>query len=271
MLTRAAALTRGGVLAWGAAWLVAVAIVLAATPAQGGDDPVTVTGDNRRSVDITVRDDRHGRTRPRPPTAADAPEAWDDACTVPNASANLLCNVGTGSAPGGPPDDVVALAVEARSRLTIPLPTPSLRPLVRFADGASGGLTGTPTWLWINSAHWRTPLSREVRAGAVIAVVSAAPVRVTWWPGDGSRVTCRTSGTPLTDATHGPTGSPDCGHTYRRTSVDQPGGGYRTRVGVTWAVTWAGSDGSGGALAPLVVTAEVSYPVRDGRAELVAP
>ncbi|GAA3386445.1 hypothetical protein GCM10020369_23760 [Cryptosporangium minutisporangium] len=236
-----------------------------------------MTGDNRRSVDITVRDDGRSATRPsrpRAPTAADAPEAWDEACIVPNASTSLLCNVGSGSAPGTAPDDVVALAVEARSRLTIPLPRPTVRPLVRFADGTTGGLTGAPAWLWTDPAHWQpsgTPLTREVRAGAVTAVVSAAPVRLTWRPGDGSRVVCRTPGTPLEDPRRGPAGSPDCGHTYRRTSADRPGGEYRASVAITWAVTWAGSDGSGGALAPLVVTTTLAYPVREGRAQLVGP
>ena len=216
-------------------------------------------------MDIRVRDD--GRSAPRPPrapAAADAPEAWDEACLVPNASINVLCLPGTGGVDAG----VLALASEARSRLTIPLPAPTLRPLVRFGGGEPGGLTGVPIWLWTDPAHWTPggrPLTRAVRAGAVRAVVAAAPVRIVWRPGDGSRVVCRTAGTPLTDAAQGPAGSPDCGHTYRRS------GQYRVSVAITWAVTWAGSDGSSGALAPLVVTAAFGYPVRSGHGELVSP
>ena len=261
-----------------AAGVVGGALVLAlATPTWGADGPVTVTGDNRRSVDIRVRDDGRGAARPsvpRRPAAGDAPEAWDG-CHERNTEDGVLClAAGGGTGPSAQPTGVTALAVEARSRLTIPLPAPSLRPLVRFPDGWSGGLTGTPTWLWTDPAHWSpagAPLVREARAGTVSAVVSAAPVRVVWRPGDGAVVVCRTAGTPLVDPRLGPAGSPDCGHTYRRTSAAQPGGRYRVTVGVTWAVTWAGSDGSGGALAPLVVTTTLTYPVREGRAQLVSP
>jgi len=274
-------LSRGTGRGRGARWLLVAALVVGlapAGPARAADGPVTVTGDNRRSVDITVRADGHtaGRAaRPRRPAPTDAPEQWDDACHVSNAAAgSILCLAGAGGVPPTAPGTVAALAVEARSRLTLPLPAPFLRPLVRFADGGSGGLTGTPTWLWIDPAHWSptgAPLVREARAGALSAVVSAAPVRMVWRTGDGATVTCRTAGTPLVDARRGPAGSPDCGHTYRRTSAAQPGGRYRMTIGVVWAVTWAGSDGSRGALAPLVVTTARAYTVREGRAQLVGP
>ncbi|MFG1920777.1 hypothetical protein [Cryptosporangium sp. NPDC048952] len=237
---------------------------------------MTVTGDNRRSVDVRVRDDGRGSvppSKPRRPTAADAPEAWD-ACHERNSAYGATC---LGAAGGGPTqrgNTVTALAVEARSRLTIPLPTPSLRPLISFDDGRTGGLTNTPTWLWTDPAHWPptgTPLLRRATAGTVSAVVSAAPVRMVWHPGDGTTVVCRTAGTPLEDPRLGATGSPDCGHTYRRTSGTQPAAQYRVTVGVTWAVTWAGSDGSSGVLAPLVVTTTLNYTVREGRAQLVSP
>ncbi|TQS43278.1 hypothetical protein FL583_20800 [Cryptosporangium phraense] len=174
---------------------------------------------------------------------------------------NALClaapggeNLGTG---------VTRLAAEARSRLALPLPAPTLRPLVRFPDARPGGLTGVPVWLWTDPAPWRTPLTRTVRAGTLRATVTAAPVRLTWRPGDGTRIVCRTPGAPLSDPAEGPAGSPDCGHTYRVP------GAYRPTIAITWAVIWSGSDGSSGALAPLIVTSTTTYPVRNARPELV--
>ncbi|MFI5958545.1 hypothetical protein [Cryptosporangium sp. NPDC051539] len=228
--------------------------LLPSCPVGADDGPITVRGDNRRSVDIRVRDGGRKTQRPAPPRATDAPEE----CLVPNASLNALCLAGSGGS------GVPALAEEARSRLTLPLPAPALRPLVHFADGTRGGLRGVPVWLWTDPGPWRTPLTRTVRAGTLSATVAAAPVRITWHPGDGAGVVCRNPGTPLTDPADGPGGSPDCGHTYRHT------GGYRMTIAITWAVTWAGSDGSGGTLAPLVVTASFGYPVRDSRAQLVS-
>ncbi|EXG79591.1 hypothetical protein [Cryptosporangium arvum] len=256
--------------------LVGVGSWVPAVPARGDDGPVTVTGDNRRSVDIRVRDEgpgAAGRTEPRRPTATDAPEAWD-ACHERNSAYGTACLAAAGGVPSPAGDSPPTLALEARSRLTLPLPTPTLSPRVRFDDGTIGGLTGTPTWLWTDPAHWApngTPLLRSASAGQVSATVSAAPVRLVWHPGDGTTVLCRTPGTPLTDPHRGAAGSPDCGHTYRRTSAAQPHAHYRVTIGVTWAVTWSGSDGSSGTLAPLVVTSTFDYPVREGRAQLVSP
>ncbi|GAA0271007.1 hypothetical protein GCM10009539_67850 [Cryptosporangium japonicum] len=255
--------------------LVAGVVCGTAGSAWADDDPVTVTGDNRRSVDIRVRDEgpgAAGRTKPRRPTAADAPEAWDE-CHERNSAYGTACLAAAGgTTPRG--DSVVTLALEARSRLTLPLPAPTVSPRVRFKDGRTGGLTGAPTWLWTDPTHWSpngTPLVRSARAGEVSALVSAAPVRIVWHPGDGTTVVCRSPGTPLTDPRQGSAGSPDCGHTYRRTSADQPNARYRATVGITWAVTWSGSDGSGGTLAPLIVTTIVDYTVREARAQLTSP
>ena len=157
--------------------------------------------------------------------------------------------------------------------MVLPVPAPSLRPLLRFG-GQNGGVTGAPIWLWTDPSHWSPggiPLTRRVQAGPVWATVSAAAVRMVWLPGDGSVVTCLTSGTPLTDPSRGLSGSPNCGYTYRRTSADQTGGRYRVTISVTWAVTWVGSDGTGGALAPLTVATTFPYTVRQARAQLVSP
>jgi hypothetical protein len=248
-------------------------------PSPGG--PVTVSGDTIGKVDIRVRSDSTSSRRgapPKQPVAADAPQGFEQPCGVPEGSPERYvptCLAGTGGAPrpaaGG---GVVTVALEARDQLVLPVPAPRLRPLLKLGGGRAGGVTGAPIWLWTDSTHWSpggTPLTRRAQAGSVWAMVSAAAVRMVWLPGDGSAVTCLTPGTPLTDPARGTRGSPDCGHTYRRTSAAQAGGRYRVTVSVTWAVTWVGSDGTHGALAPLVVRAVFGYTVRQARAELVSP
>jgi hypothetical protein len=242
--------------------------------------PIEVGGDNRRAVDIRVRHDGSVRSRgavPKRPMASDAPQEFDVPCVVPDGAPERFapsCLAGSGGVPEpGPGTTVVDAALEARGRLILPVPAPSLRPLLRFG-GRNGGVTGAPIWLWTNASHWSpggTPLTRRVQAGPVWATVSAAAVRMVWLPGDGSVVTCLTPGTPLTDPSRGMSGSPDCGYTYRRTSANQSGGRYQVTISVTWAVTWVGSDGRSGALAPLTVATTFPYTVRQARAQLISP
>jgi hypothetical protein len=243
-----------------------VAVLLALVPAGPPDpgEPYSVSGDTIGKVDIRVRSDDSSSVQgelPRRPSAKDAPEQLDEPCAVPTHSPQRYvpeCLAGMGGAP--PATSVIQVALEARGELVLPLPTPTLRPLV--------GLTGVPIWFWTSSAHWSpggAPLTRRVQAGAVWATVSAAAVRLVWLPGEDAKVVCRTPGTPLTSPAEGAEGSPDCGYTYRRAAR------YQTTVRITWAVTWLGSDGSRGALAPLVVSATFPYVVRAARGELVSP
>ena len=73
---------------------------------------------------------------------------------------------------------------------------------------------------------------------------AVTPVSVTWHPGDGSTVTCHGAGTPYTSADNPASASPDCGHTYTRSSAGQPGG----------------------VLAPLFTTAVAAFRVAESQA-----
>jgi len=84
---------------------------------------------------------------------------------------------------------------------------------------------------------------------------TATPVSVTWHPGDGSTVTCQGAGAPYTSADNPAAASPDCGHTYTRSSAGQPGGAFQVTATITWDITWQGAGGAGGVLAPLFTTA----------------
>jgi hypothetical protein len=143
--------------------------------------------------------------------------------------------------------------------------------MLRFADGASGGLTGAPMWLWMPSQSWRT-LHQRTEAGAVWAEVTARPMTQTWDFGDGSPpLTCVGPGTPLTDTDRAFDGSPDCGYRYTVSSKDQPHGRYTVRVVVAWQVSWVGSGDTGGVLEPMQLQETTPYTVRQARAQLVDP
>jgi hypothetical protein len=155
--------------------------------------------------------------------------------------------------------------------LRLPAPRPVIRPWMRFADGAVGGLTGAPLWLWMPAPTWRA-LGQRTAAGDVWAQVVATPVSQSWDFGDGSPpVICRGPGTPLTDNDEALDGSPDCSYRYTVSSKDQPHGRYTVRLVVTWQVSWVGSGDSGGILEPMRLQQTIPYTVRQARAQLVDP
>jgi hypothetical protein len=143
--------------------------------------------------------------------------------------------------------------------------------MMRFVDGARGGLTGAPMWLWMPPQTWRS-LEQRTEAGAVWAEVTARPVAQTWHFGDGSPpLTCEGPGTPLTDTDRALDGSPDCGYRYTVSSKDEPRGRYTIHVVVTWQVSWVGSGDTGGILEPMQLQQAIAYSVRQARAQLIDP
>jgi hypothetical protein len=165
------------------------------------------------------------------------------------------------------------LVVRAVNLLRLPSPHAQIRPMVTFHDGAVGGLTGAPLWLWVPDRHWRT-LHQRTAAGAAWAEVTARPVAQTWTFGDGSRpLTCLSPGTEITrsNAHRGLEGSPSCGYTYTVSSRDQPEQRYTIEVTVDWQVSWTGSGDTGGILPLFHRQQTVPYTVRQARAQLVDP
>jgi hypothetical protein len=164
------------------------------------------------------------------------------------------------------------LAEEAAAMLVIPRPPgATVKPMVRFKDGRTGGIVGMPLWLWISRDTWRSPKRVHLEAGPIWVDVTAEPVGQTWTFGDGRSVTCRGRGTEYRAGMNGVTGSPDCGYKYTRTSKNQSNDAYTIRATVHWRITWVGSGNSAGELPPFPVTTTIPYVVREARAELVAP
>jgi hypothetical protein len=157
---------------------------------------------------------------------------------------------------------VAALAEVAVSRLRLPRPPVTLSPAPPAAQ-----LVRLPTWLWIAPGWW-VPRSASAAVPGLSVTAVAAPVRVRWDTGDGAVVACDGPGTPYPAAGNPAAASPDCGHTYTRSSAARPGGVYGLAATVSWQVAWSGG-GLSGSLGPLFSTAQVEVAVSEVQAVIV--
>jgi hypothetical protein len=161
--------------------------------------------------------------------------------------------------PGGaaPPAPAV-LALAAVKHMSLPSPAIRASPAVTREQ-----LVNVPTWLWLASP-WRTVSATAAVPGEKVTAV-AAPVSVTWQPGDGSQVTCAGPGTPWRTSDNPALASPTCGHTYTQDSAAAPGGMFTLTATIAWRVTWAGA-GRAGVINGLATTANVRILVVQAQA-----
>jgi hypothetical protein len=144
----------------------------------------------------------------------------------------------------------------ARAQLGLPEPAPAANP-------AGTQLVNLPTWLWLTSG-WET-ITATASVPGVTVTATAHPVSVTWATGDGAIVSCSGSGTAFRAGGDPRSPSPDCGHTYRRSSAAQPGGAYAVAVTVHWSVTWAGA-GQSGTFPEMTTSISTSFRVAESQA-----
>ncbi|WP_235922135.1 hypothetical protein [Lentzea tibetensis] len=148
------------------------------------------------------------------------------------------------------------LAQLARKQLRLAAPT--------IATSPSGDqLVHLPTWLWL-STGW-APISATASVPGVSVTAVATPTAVTWSMGDGSTVSCTGPGTPFRASLDPTSGSPDCGHTYRRSSARQPGQTFPASATVHWTVTWSGA-GQGGTFPDMTTTGNAAFRVAESQA-----
>lgn len=62
--------------------------------------------------------------------------------------------------------------------------------------------------------------------------------------GDGIKVNCTPPGKPY-KASYGKASSPDCGHTYKKSSSKNSGGKYTVTATSDWVITWEGAGQTG--------------------------
>jgi hypothetical protein len=152
------------------------------------------------------------------------------------------------------------LAQRAYRQMVLAVPAIHTSPAVSVPQ-----LVRVPTWLWIDSGIW-SPRSRTAAVPGLSATATARPVRVTWWTGDGSTVVCRGPGSPFRPGVdRASAASPDCGHTYLRSSASAPGGVFTLTATIDWAVSWAGGR-QAGTLPALTSTSSVVLRVTESQA-----
>ncbi len=149
------------------------------------------------------------------------------------------------------------LAQQARSQLRLPSP--------RIVSNPAGTqLVRLPTWLWLERGSWGTRSATASVPGVSVTAV-ARPTSVSWSMGDGAEFTCAGPGTPFPAGGNPRAASPDCGHTYHRSSARAPGATFAVSATVHWTVTWSGA-GTGGTFPDMTTTASASLRVAEAQA-----
>ncbi|WP_285491131.1 hypothetical protein [Amycolatopsis taiwanensis] len=148
------------------------------------------------------------------------------------------------------------LAAMARKQLRLPTPTIAANP-------TGDQLVNLPTWLWLSSGWGPVSATASVPGASVTAV--ARPTSVSWSMGDGDTVTCTGAGTPFRPGTDPTAPSPDCGHTYRTSSANQPGQAFPVTATVHWTVAWSGA-GQGGTFPDMTTTSTATFRVAESQA-----
>lgn len=161
-----------------------------------------------------------------------------------------------GTVPAVPPNPAV-LAAEVEKQLNLPAPTVGMDP-----DPYTGydpnkhnmpyTLVNIYTWFWDKAGF--APLSKTASLNGVSATATAKPTTLVFDPGDGSGpVVCTGPGREWTrsDGFNAPDDG-GCGFMYKKvTAGDVP---LKATLTVTWTVSWTGSTGAAGTLAPLSTT-----------------
>lgn len=145
-----------------------------------------------------------------------------------------------GSGAGPSPREVAEIAIKQMNLSAIDIG------IVPQPGPDSVGLVGMPVWMWVDHPNDHTfgPITASASAGGITVTATAKVFRITWDMGDGTQVVCRTAGTPYLPS-YGRKDSPDCGHTYERSSADQPDQKFTVSATSDWVVTWAGAGQTG--------------------------
>ena len=108
------------------------------------------------------------------------------------------------------------------------------------------GLVGMPVWMWAKAPNQHTfgPITESASAGGITITATAKVLHITWDMGDGTEIVCDTVGSPYKPE-FGRKDSPDCGHTYKKSSAGQADDAYTVTATSSWVITWSGAGQTG--------------------------
>ena len=141
------------------------------------------------------------------------------------------------SSTGPTPREVAQLAIEQMSLRAIDIG-------ITEPGDDSIGIVRMPVWLWVAAPNTPRMITESATAGGITVTATAQVRQVTWSMGDGTDVVCATAGTPY-KAAYGDKSSPDCGHTYEKSSALQSDGKYAVAATSDWVITWEGAGQTG--------------------------
>jgi hypothetical protein len=162
-----------------------------------------------------------------------------------------------------PKPDPAVVAQQVVRELVLPDPVIRTNPDEKHAQ-----LVRVPTWMWLDRSMWKS-VSKTAKVPGVSVTATAIPRKATWLTGDGQTVVCEGAGTPYSPKYAADSKSPDCGHTYLRSSAGQPEDAYTVSVTVTWDVEWHGG-GEQGLIPGLQTQAQMPLRVAEAQALVVA-
>ncbi|MET9036982.1 hypothetical protein [Streptomyces mirabilis] len=162
-----------------------------------------------------------------------------------------------------PEPDPAVVARQVVRELVLPDPVIRTNPDEKHAQ-----LVRVPTWMWLDRAMWK-PVSKTANVPGVSVTATAIPQKATWAMGDGAAVVCEGAGTPYSLKYVADSASPDCGHTYLRSSARQAEEAYTVSVTVIWDVEWRGG-GQQGVIPGLQTQAQMPLRVAEAQALVVA-
>jgi hypothetical protein len=160
-----------------------------------------------------------------------------------------------------PPAAVDPAVVARQASASLDLPSPAIR---ANPDPGRDLLVQVPVWMWMDPASWGSR-SATASVPGLSVTATAQPKQVRWDMGDGTTVICKGAGTPWRVGASPKAASPDCGHTYRRSSANSSGNRFSMRATVTWSVSWTGG-GTNGTLPELTTSSAVSVRVAESQA-----
>ena len=133
------------------------------------------------------------------------------------------------------------------------------------SNPAGDQLVNLPTWLYLADG-WRT-VSATAAVPGISVTATASPTSATWSLGEGSTVECAGPGTDYHRDADPRAESPQCGHTYRRSSGHTT---FPVTATIHWTVTWSGA-GQTGTLPELITTSATQFRVRESQALNITP
>ncbi|HZC53154.1 MAG TPA: hypothetical protein VE441_11735 [Mycobacterium sp.] len=186
--------------------------------------------------------------------------------SMPLAQLNaILARNGCPLVPQSVPPSPATLAQRAADSMLLPDPRLGRYPAGTLKDGRPYTVVGAYTWYWTDASKWKS-YTATASAGGNWATVTAAPVSLSFTPGDGNpAVSCAGPGSVWRQGVDGPWDpSPSgCQYRYPHSSIHEPNQEVTATYAIIWQLTWTGSGNTSGTLTAKTTQATATFAVAE--------